>query len=440
MNSRKIVTNILTEVLNKGAYSNIVLNNTFNKYDLKAEDKGLITEIVYGTIKYKYTIDHILHKFIGSNFNKNSSFIINLLRSSIYQIKYLDRIPDYAVVSEAVNISKEESIRASKFVNAVLRNYLRNKEIEPQEGNEVSRTCIEYSFEKWMVDLFIKQYGLEITKQILKGLNEVPSVTVRINTFKTSFEEVWNKLLEAGYNIEKGEVCSEAIRIIHGRSIEHNELFKAGYITVQDESAMLTSSLLDIKDNMEIADLCSAPGGKTTHISELLNNTGKVFAFDLHPNKLGLIEQNYNRLGLSNIVCDALDATNLNESLIEKMDRVLVDAPCSGLGIIRKKPEIKWTKSNKDLKELTEIQKKILMNASQYLKVGGVLVYSTCTLNKFENEKVIEWFIKNNSNFTIEKIDIGSRSNLIYDSKGMLTILPNENMDGFFITKLKKVR
>ena len=201
---------------------------------------------------------------------------------------------------------------------------------------------------------------------------------------------------------------------------------------------MLVAPLLELCDNLTVLDLCSAPGGKTTHIAELMNNTGKVLAFDLHENKLELINENAKRLGITNIETKEMDATKINSDLINLGDRVLIDVPCSGIGIVRKKPEIKWNKTRKDLRDIIEVQRNIMENAWQYLKPNGVMVYSTCTLNKEENEDNIEWFLREHNDAKIEKIYLGKSDNLRYNKDGSVTILPNEYMDGFFIARLRK--
>ena len=439
-NSRLVAIVVIEKVINENAYSNIVLGLELNKSDLNDKDKALVTEIVYGTLKYKYTIDKILSSFIKKGFEKVDSFVLNILRISIYQIRFLDKIPNFAVVSEAVNLTKKMSnVGAAQFVNGVLRNYLRgDTEVYYNEKNNIERLCFEYSFTKALVKLFIRQYGIESAEKILSGLNQKPDVTVRVNTLKLTYEEIWEKLIENGYNIEKGYACSEAIRIIKGKNIENNLLFNEGSITVQDESAMFTALSMDLLPNLEVLDLCSAPGGKTTHIAEIMRNTGHIFAFDLHENKLSLIKQNLNRIGIVNTTCDVMDATIYDPSLLQSADRVLIDVPCSGLGIIRKKPEIKWSKHIKDIENIIHTQRKIMENASKYVKKGGVLVYSTCTLNKEENESNIEWFLESHSEFKIEPVFYGEFDNINYSDKGYVTIFPNEYMDGFFIAKIIK--
>lgn len=441
MNSRKLAVDIISQVINNGAYSNIALSNELNKYSLNDKDRALVTEIVYGTLKYKYTIDTVLKHFIKKGFETMDNAIVNILRASVYQMKYLDKVPDYAIVNEAVNLSKKVSIGASKLVNGVLRNYIRNKDtLQFSPKDYFENMAVKYSFEKWMIKLFADQYGRELTEKILNGLNEVPDLTVRVNNTKISFDDAWSRLKELGYDIDEGAVSPEAIKIKKGKNIDNNMLFKNGMITVQDESAMLIAPAMDVEENMVVLDLCSAPGGKATHLGELMNNTGEVKAFDIHENKLSLIKDNAERLGLKNIECEVADAAVFNERLKDSGDRVLIDVPCSGLGIIRKKPEIKWNKSMKDLKDIISIQKNIICNAARYVKPGGILFYSTCTLNKDENEGVVNWFLENNKNYSIEKLYFGDLENVLYHDEGMVTILPNDKMDGFFMSKIKRLK
>lgn len=437
--SRKVCVDIIDSVLSKNAYSNIVLRNELNKSSFSDKDKALITEIVYGTIKYKYTIDKILNDFLKNGIDSLDSYVLNILRSAIYQIRFLDKVPGFAAVNEAVEIAKKyKSIGSSKLVNGVLRNYLRNLDKNYyNEKNIVEALCFNYSFDKWLVNMFIRQYGIVTAETILKGLNERPAITVRVNTLKIDYDDAFSKLIEYGYDIEEGYVCPEAIIINKGKSIENNPLFKEGKITVQDESAMLVAPSIEPKENSKILDLCSAPGGKTTHISEIVNDKADIVAFDIHGNKLSLVKNNANRLGIKNITYKEMDATIFDEGLENSSDYVLIDVPCSGLGIIRKKPEIKYTKDLKALKEIVEIQRKIMSNSAKYVKVGGTILYSTCTLNKEENQDNIEWFIKNYPEYSLEPLFYGNLPNFIYDN-GTVTILPNKYMDGFFIAKFKR--
>nr|WP_304285949.1 16S rRNA (cytosine(967)-C(5))-methyltransferase RsmB [Clostridium paraputrificum] len=434
MNCRKVAINILERIINEGAYSNIILSNELNNSDLSDKDKALVTEIVYGTLRRLKTIDTIIASFV-KDISIMDKKILNILRVAVYQMNYLDKVPSYAACNEAVEEAKEISDKDSKLVNGILRNFVKKEgKFDIVFRNKIDEIAFDLSFEPWMVRMFIKQYGEHEALEILEGLNNTPKMTVRVNSIKGDYEDVYEELEEAGYNIEEGCICPEAISIKGGKGIENNQAFVDGKITVQDESAMLISPLLDLEEGMKVLDLCCAPGGKTTHIGELLNNTGEVLGFDLHENKLELVKENYERLGITNIKLAQMDATKLDAKLVSYADRVLLDVPCSGIGIIRKKPEIKWTKKRKDLKEIVEVQREILENAWEYLKTGGVMVYSTCTLNK-EN---IKWFLSKHKDATIEKVFIGKGANLCYDQMGTLTILPNEYMDGFFVAKIKK--
>ncbi|MBS5985603.1 16S rRNA (cytosine(967)-C(5))-methyltransferase RsmB [Clostridium sp.] len=438
MNCRKVAINILERIINEGAYSNIILSNELNNSDLSDKDKALVTEIVYGTLRRLKTIDTIIASFV-KDISIMDKKILNILRVAVYQMNYLDKVPSYAACNEAVEEAKEISDKDSKLVNGILRNFVKKEgKFDIIFRNKIDEIAFDLSFEPWMVRMFIKQYGEHEALEILEGLNNTPKMTVRVNSIKGDYEEVYEELEEAGYNIEEGCICPEAISIKGGKGIENNQAFVDGKITVQDESAMLISPLLDLEEGMKVLDLCCAPGGKTTHIGELLNNTGEVLGFDLHENKLELVKENYERLGITNIKLAQMDATKLDAKLVSYADRVLLDVPCSGIGIIRKKPEIKWTKKRKDLKEIVEVQREILENAWEYLKTGGVMVYSTCTLNKEENEENIKWFLSKHKDATIEKVFIGKGANLCYDQMGTLTILPNEYMDGFFVAKIKK--
>lgn len=436
MNSREVALNIINRVLIEGAYSNLVLSNELNECDLNEKDRALVTELVYGTIRRKKTLDMIISNFI-KDISLMDERVLNILRMAIYQMHFLDKVPEFAACNEAVELAKQISVQDSKLVNGILRSYTKNPD-DMDIKDKIDRLVYQYSYEPWFIRMIYKQYGEENGRKILSGLNATPKVTVRVNTSKADYDEVYERLEELGYDIEEGYACPEAIIIKGGSSIENNELFKEGLITVQDESAMLVSPILDLKDGDIALDLCAAPGGKTTHIAELLNGTGKVYAFDLHENKLSLINDNLQRLGLNNAEVDVMDATKLEPKYIAYADKVLIDVPCSGLGIIRKKPEIKWNKSRKSLKDLVPTQREIMENAWAYLKNGGTMIYSTCTLNIEENQENIEWFLNKHKDAKVEKIFLGNMDNFIYNNDGSLTILPNEYMDGFYIAKISK--
>ena len=284
----------------KNAYSNIVLGKNLDKSGLDRKDKGLVTEIVYGTLKYKYTIDVILNHYLKNGIRKIDDTVLNILRISIYQLRYLDKIPQFAVVNEAAELAKK-SAGATRLVNGVLRNYIRNDgESLINENDPIEKLAFDYSFPRWLVKMFSSQYKPEEVKSILKGLNMTPSVTVRVNNLKTTYDDAFETLKQSGYDVKEGEVCPEAIAILRGGNIEDNPLFRNGHISVQDESAMLIAPSMDFEPNIKVLDLCSAPGGKTYHMAELMKNTGHISAFDIHKNKLELIKENLERIGITN--------------------------------------------------------------------------------------------------------------------------------------------
>jgi len=436
-NAREVAVEVLGKVLNQGAYSNIALDNAFSSAKLKDEDTSLVTEITYGTLKHLITIDMILEKNISISLKKVESNVMNILRISIYQMKYLDRIPSYAVINEAVNLTKKYSKTASGFVNGVLRGYLRKVDEELTFKNELEKDSFTYAFPLWMVKLFKEQYGKNYRK-IMEGLNERPSITYRVNRLKMERGEALERLESLGYHAEKTKISPYGIEVKGGRSVLDNPLFKEGALTVQDESSMLVAGLLVEETATSYMDLCSAPGGKTTGIAELTGDQVPILAFDIYESKLKQIRENKNRLGIKSIKPILHDAkVMMNE--FKGTSNVLLDAPCSGLGIIRKKPEIKYTKGQKELNSLVSLQKELLNVAKAYVREDGLLVYSTCTLNKEENEENARWFLAENKDFEVYPVELGQVENLIYTKEGFVTILPGNTMDGFFVARFRKI-
>lgn len=436
MNVRETAVEILGKVLYQGAYSNLLLDRAIQAGQVKEEDTGLLTEIVYGTLKYLFTIDEILKRNTKISLSKTERYVLLVLRISVYQMHFLDRIPPYAVINEAVNLTKKKAPKASGFVNGVLRGYLRRKEEPYHFSTQLEEETYQYSFPAWMIRLFKSQYG-ERYLDLLSGLNERPVITYRVNPLKMSREEALKKLTELGYSAELTAISPYGIEVTGGKSVQQNPLFREGVLSVQDESSMLVAPLV-VSEGYEYLDLCSAPGGKTMHLAELLRDEVPVHAFDIYDNKLRLIKENKDRLGLASIDIRKNNGLHLLPEYIGKA-HVLLDAPCSGLGIIRKKPEIKYTKSAEELEELVKLQRALLETAMQYVPSGGTLVYSTCTLNKAENEENIRWFLEQHKDFAPVPIQLGEEDHLQYSKEGFLTILPGKTMDGFFISKLKRV-
>lgn len=419
MTARQLALKVLYEVEKNGAYPGIELKKQLSASDLSVVDKGFATEIVYGVLKNRTRLDFVISKYSKQKLKKISDWIINILRIGVYQIIFLDKVPLSAAVNESVKLAKRYGHQASSgFVNGVLRNVGRSGDVEYPKGREFYE--IYYSHPKWLCDMLFDQYE-EDAKVIIENNNKVPPTTVRVNVLKTSVDNVVETLKEKNITVEKTE-CENILKISGFGDISKLSEYKDGLITPQGLSSYMAASLLQPKNGEVIMDLCSAPGGKTTAMAEISRDGAKIYAFDLFEHKIELINNNCKRLGIKNVVANAHDGTVFMEDFVGKADKILADVPCSGLGIIRKKPDIKWNKDTTDFDAIISIQKKILENADSYLKKGGTLVYSTCTLNKNENEDVAKDFADNK---TYKIID-------------MQTILPGDNCDGFFICKMIK--
>ena len=440
MNAREVSLKILLDIENEDAYSNLLLNSKLNNVELSDLDKAFVTRLVYGVITYKITLDYIISKLSKIKIKKISKPILNIIRMGLYQIYYLDKIPNSAIVNESVKLAKKYGHQASaNFVNALLRNAGKKQKDEFFEGlkDKKERLGVYYSYPDWIIDVFVKQYGLERTESVLKA-NELELIDcIRVNTLKITRDELLEKLGE--FSLNEGRV-KDIIYTKDVKKLLKSDHFKNGLFTVQDEAPSLVGHIIDPKEDENILDICAAPGGKTTHLAQLANDKAQITAFELHEHRCKLIEDLCVRLGIKSIKVYKKDATIFDESLIEKFDKIVADVPCSGLGVIRRKPDIKWNTKAEDIKELTEIQYKILLNASKYLKNGGVLLYSTCTNNYEENEGIINKFLSENKNFKIDKItNIPDDFSKYVCKDGILELLTDmNNCDGFFICKLTK--
>lgn len=441
MDAREIGFKVLCDIEKNNNYSNISINKHFKNLEISDMDRGLATELIYGVVENKYYLDYIINKLSKIKVKKMSTYVKIFLRMGTYQILFLDSISDYAAVNETVKLSKKYDKKSSGFINAILRNEIRNKDtiMDITEEDSVKYLSIKYSYNSWIIKNWIDNFGQEFTEDLLEANNEKPSIYIRTNTLKVSREELIEKLNQEGITCLKVPMVEEAIKVEKLKNIENNELFKAGLFTIQDISSMIVGKVINPKEDSLILDVCSAPGGKSTHLATLMNNTGQVVARDIFEHKLKLIKATVNRLGLKNVRVEGFDASEIDENSINKFDYVLADVPCSGLGIIRRKPEIKY-KKEEELEDITSIQKKILENASKYVKIGGTLVYSTCTVQDMENINIITSFIEKNNNFELTPIDTVN-VDLDNQDKGYLKIYPNiHGIDGFFIAKLKRIR
>lgn len=438
---RDIALDILESVEKNQSYSNLLLNNLINKHQLSSVDSGLLTEITYGTIQRKMTLDYFLNPYI-KNPKKTQSWVINLLRMSVYQMVYLDKVPDHAILYEAVEIAKKRGHKGiTSMVNGVLRNIQRNGVASFDNiKDKQERLAIETSHPIWLVKRWIEQFGYEKTKEMCEVNLNAPLQTARVNVKKISRSELVSILLEEGYDVEASEIVPEAIICYHG-NLAHSESYKLGYLSIQDESSMLVAHALDASENDIVLDTCAAPGGKTTHIAEGLS-TGQVYALDLHEHKVKLIKDQAARLGLRNIKTQVADSRKVQELFNkEGFDRILVDAPCSGLGVMRRKPDVKYTKTKDDIIKLSSIQQKLLEEAAPLVKPGGRLVYSTCTVDQEENNRVAEEFLANHPNFEKdETLKERMPEEVVPLVEGnMLQVFPqNFGSDGFFIASFRK--
>ena len=429
--SVKYVTMGLISKVDKGAYSNIVLNDAFREFFLSPKEKAFMTEIFYGVIRNKKFLDYIIEKYTK---DIRKEWIRNLLRISIYQITFMDS-DNKGVVWEATELAKKYSIGISKFINGTLRNYLRNKDSELKKLNDEKNYDVLYSIPKWFCDVLEKQYGNENLKQAITSLKKIPYLSMRVNKLKYSEEEFEEFLKEKDIQIIKKV---DAVYYVNSGLIINSEEFKAGKIIAQDASSYLAAKNLGVMPNELVLDICAAPGGKTAVLAEEMKNSGEVIAIDIHQHKIKLIDTNMKKLGINIVKAIVMDARNVNKQG-RKFDKILVDVPCSGYGVIRKKPEILYSKNRENVEELAKLQLEILNSAADILKDGGELIYSTCTITDEENTNNIKKFLEERKEFKVEKLYIPENILGDYDKLGGFCInYKEEIMDNFYIIKLKK--
>ena len=429
--SVKYVTMGLISQVDKGAYSNIVLNDAFREFFLSPKEKAFMTEIFYGVIRNKKFLDYIIDIYTK---DIRKEWIRNLLRISIYQITFMDS-DNKGVVWEATELAKKYSIGISKFINGTLRNYLRNKDSELKKLNDEKNYDVLYSIPKWFCDVLEKQYGNENLKQAITSLKKIPYLSMRVNKLKYSEEEFEEFLKEKDIQIIKKV---DTVYYVNSGLIINSEEFKAGKIIAQDASSYLAAKNLGVMPNELVLDICAAPGGKTAVLAEEMKNSGEVIAIDIHQHKIKLIDTNMKKLGINIVKAIVMDARNVNKQG-RKFDKILVDVPCSGYGVIRKKPEILYSKNKENVEELAKLQLEILNSAADILKDGGELIYSTCTITDEENTNNIEKFLEERKEFKVEKLHIPESVLGVYDKLGGFYInYKEEIMDNFYIIKLKK--
>ena len=429
--SVKYVAMKLISFVDKGSYSNIVLNDAFKEFYLTAKEKAFITEIFYGVLRNKNFLDYMIEK--NTKVIKKE-WIRNLLRISIYQLTFMSSDAK-GVVWEATEIAKKHGIAISKFINGTLRNYLRNKDLEIKKLHDEKNYEILYSIPQYFCDILEKQYGSENLNQAIISLKKIPYLSVRVNKLKYSEEEFEEFLKERDIQIIKKV---DSVYYVNSGLIINSKEFKEGKIIAQDASSYLAAKNLGVKPNDLVLDICAAPGGKTAVLAEEMENKGEIIAIDIHQHKKKLIEENMKKLGIDIVKATVLDARNVNKQG-RKFDKILVDVPCSGYGVIRKKPEILYTKNRENVEELASLQLEILNSAADILKDGGELIYSTCTIISQENTENVEKFLNERKEFKVKALNIPENVSGEYDKLGGFSInYKEEIMDNFYIIKLIK--
>ena len=440
MNSyRNQAIETLKKIFKDKSYSNIVINNDIKNVDHRF--LSLYRKSVLGVIENLIFIDWIINEVSKMKTKKMETDVLVVLRLAVYQIFFLDKSHENIVVNESVQYIKDKgNIRASKFVNAVLRNTLRSKDSLIEKMSELPQDeflSVKYSYPKELINLWKKQFGKDIEEVLIANNKEAP-MEIRVNTLKIKRDELIKLFEENGIKTYKCKYANKGLIIENPFEIDKTDEYKNGLFSIQSESSILAGQILNPKEYSLIIDVCAAPGGKTLNAAEIMNNTGRIISRDIYPAKLKLIENEIKRLGIANVKVEKYDATKLDNSLIEKADYVIADVPCSGLGIIRRKPEIKYNKT--DINDITKIQNKILENASKYLKHNGELVYSTCTTNIKENYEIINRFLNNNKDYALVDISENIDGDFETAKTGYIEIYPHlHGMDGFFIAKIKRI-
>lgn len=423
VNAREMVLKGLYRIETEGAYTNQVLKELLSGDDISFVDRGFVTELLTGVVRTGLRLDYVIERFSKIKLKKLSPWVHQILRMGIYQILFLERVPDSAACNESVKLANRYANGGARgFVNGLLRTVVREKENIPLPKELPNRLSVEYSCPLWLTEKLLQQYGEDVTQKILSASLAKQPVSLRVNRLATTAEELQKELSDEGICTSLDAENSNRLFVEGAIDVNRSKSYKKGLYSVQNSSSMTAVEVLDPQCGDLVLDLCAAPGGKTAYIAERMGNKGSVSAFDLHPHKMELIQKTSERLGITIVSTAVQDATELMDEWVGKADRVLADVPCSGIGVIHKKPDIKWHRTIEDVKELCEIQKKILRNAASYLKEGGVLVYSTCTILKEENQEQVQAFLKENPEFEM----VEERNLFTHETGG----------SGFYIAKL----
>ena len=444
-NSRLLILQTLVDIDKHECFAKEAIHKTFQKYKhLSKQEKAFITRMIEGVTEYRIRLDFIINQYSKIHVLKCKPVIRTILRMGVYQMYYMDSVPNETACDECVKLAKKKGYHSlSGFVNGILRNVNRNLDKIEYPNEEMDYTLfasIQYSMPLWLVEKLLDWHGKDMTNQILKASVGEHLLSIRVNANQTTKEIFQKQLKDNGITVNDGIYAKEALRVSDVQDIREMPGFMEGAFFVQDESSMLAGKLANPKEGDFVLDLCAAPGGKATHIATLLNGTGTVLARDLTKQKTERIEENATRLGLTNIKVQVFDALKEDQMLFGKADIVVADLPCSGLGVMGKKNDIKYHVNEIGLSGLIILQREILKNAARYVKPNGILIYSTCTINPDENENNVEWFL-NHFPFALEDIkeDLPEMLHPYIEQKGMLRLVQGElDCDGFFIAKVRQ--
>ncbi|WP_302626160.1 16S rRNA (cytosine(967)-C(5))-methyltransferase RsmB [uncultured Eubacterium sp.] len=439
INLRNLVLSMLEDV-QSGKKSHLVLNKYLNDYiTLDKKMRAFITRLFQGTLERQIEIDYIINSFSNTPVKKMKPVICNILRLSVYQLKYMESVPASAVCNEAVKLAVKRKFSGLKgFVNGVLRNIIRNMDSLKYPDEEKENLSIKYSMPKWIIELWDKQYGLEKTNAMLNSVYREKTTTIRCNTSKAGMDEIISNLESSDIKVTQSLLYDKALNISGYDNLSQLDIFKSGIVTVQDLSSMIAGLAANPGKGDYIIDVCAAPGGKSMHMAELMEGTGCVEARDLTEYKVELIRENIARIGCKNVKAEISDATVFDKSSEEKADIVMADLPCSGLGVMNKKSDIKYNVSMTQIRELVQLQREILSVVYRYVKPGGTLIFSTCTVNKFENNENVKW-IEENLPFKLKSLK-GLIPKELGGEKGYIQIYLGEyDMDGFFISAFERI-
>jgi 16S rRNA (cytosine967-C5)-methyltransferase len=438
---RYLAVDTLNKLESSGEFLKDLLDAQLQKSSLSRLDQGLFTELVMGTVRMKRSLDYVLAQFSKRPLAKIHPALLNVLRIGVYQLLYLDRIPPSAAVNEAVKLARAFGHEGTaKFANGVLRQVLRGRDslVYPSlEEHPAEHLGLKYSYPDWIVEHWLDRWGVEETAALCRALNEPPQLQIRVNTLKASPAEVRAHLEDRGASVEPGRYLPEIFTVEPAHLAVADPWLDQGMFYIQDESSALAAHALQVEPGQTVYDLCSAPGGKTTHLAQLMQDQGRILAFDVSPRRLALVEENARRLGISSIATAVGDATQ--DLQLPPAPRVLVDAPCSGLGTMGHRPDIRWRKRAEEIKGLVEIQKGILHQAAGYVDGQGLLLYTTCTLTSWENEEVAHWFLAEHPEFRGEPFPEGFPG--CGPEPWLKTLLPHRHGgDGFFLALFRKVK